>query len=112
MNDINTAAELQHDLRQSDAANVLDEIERELTLEAESLIGSAEGMYKLFTYCEPDVIPNLVSILSCGRGEGDLMRAVTKTNAYLLSLAKDMLRDEVEARVMEERESIEYGYEG
>lgn len=111
MRDVNTAAEIQHDRSQSDADAINAEIERELRQEAEALIGSADGLYKLFTYCEPDVIPNIVSILSAGRGAGDVLRAVDKMSAYLLGLASNMLRDEVTARVMEERECVEYGYE-
>lgn len=111
MRDFHTASELQNDQYQSDAESVLREIEEQLTQEAEALIGSADGLYKLFTYCEPDVIPNIVAILSAGRGAGNVLRAVDKMSAYLLGLASNMLRDEVTARVMEERECVEYGYE-
>lgn len=110
--DGNSAAELRRDVGQRDVESVTAEIERELKVEAEALLGSAKGMYELFSDCEPDVIPNLVAILSAGRNAQHLTHAVEKMNAYLLDLAKNMKREEVTQRVMEERESIEYGYEG
>lgn len=111
MRDFHTASELQNDQYQSNVESVLREIEEQLTQEAEVLIGTAQGMYELFSHCEPDVIPNLVSILSTGKRTGDLMRAVDKMSVYLLDLAKNMLREKVTERVMEERECVEYGYE-
>lgn len=112
MRDSNSAAELQNDQYQSDAESVLQEIEEQLLQEAEAMIGSAQGMYELFSDCEPDVVPNLVSILSTGKRPGDLMNAVDKMSGYLLDLAKNMLREKVTQRVMEDRQSIECGYEG
>lgn len=111
MLDGNTAAELQNDLRQSDADQVLEEIERELKREADEMIGTEAGMEELLLRCGPNVIPKLLAILSQGRRPADLMRAVDEMNAYLLDVASNMLREEVTQRVMEERQCVEYGYE-
>lgn len=112
MLDSNTAAELQNDLRQSDADLVLDEIERELTLEAEAMLLDSASMDEIFKELGPDVVPIITQLF---RGKVSLTEtdaALNKMYAHFLDLAKNMKREEVTQRVMEERESIEYGYEG
>lgn len=111
MEDGNTVAELQRDIRSrgtelsaEQALRIDARIDDLMRPQAQALVATQEGLERLFFWCDPDVITHLVAILSQGKDSDRVLLAVDRMDKYLTERAIDMLRaDRGLGRLMERR---------